>query len=180
MVPSRKGLDLSTLASSLRQYLEINQQLLERRRHYVLIRILEFLKSDLGLGSVDDLLKCDVRSIAISLQKWVNRRVQETSRKTVSFEVYLARSFFSFYDVEIPAKKVRIPRKAVKSRVDRIPSLAEVQKLLMGARSPRMGLAIMMLALTGMRLGECLKVRRDEHHLREHIVNPKVAVFQHS
>jgi hypothetical protein len=63
------GLGLSTLDSILRQYLEVNPQLLERRRHYPLIRILEFLKSDLGLGSVDDLLKCDARSIDISLQK---------------------------------------------------------------------------------------------------------------
>jgi len=170
MVPRRRGLELSTLDSSLRQYLEVNPQLLERRRHYSLIRVLEFLKSDLGLGSVDDLLKCDVRSLAISLQKWVNKRVQETSIKTIRFEAYLARSFFSFYDVEIPAKKVRMPRKAVRSRVDRIPSLAEIQKLVIGTRSLRMGLMIMMLALTGMRLGECLRVRREHVDLGRGVI----------
>jgi len=95
MLPRRRGLELSTLDGSLRRYLEVNPQLLERRRHYPLIRVLEFLKNDLGVGSIDDLLKCDVRSPAISLQKWVNRRVQETSRKTDGFEVYLARSFLS-------------------------------------------------------------------------------------
>jgi integrase len=170
MLPRRRGLELSTLDGSLRRYLEVNPQLLERRRHYPLIRVLEFLKNDLGVGSIDDLLKCDVRSLAISLQKWVNRRVQETSRKTDGFEVYLARSFLSFYDVEIPPRKVRIPRKAVKSRVDRIPSLAEIQKLVTGTRSLRMRLAIMTLALTGMRLGECLRVRREHVDLERGVI----------
>jgi len=120
-----------------------------------------------GWGSVDDLLKCDVRSLAISLQKWVNRRVQETSRKTVGFEVYLARSFFPFYDVEIPPRKVKIPRKASKSHVDRSPPLAEIQKLVMGTRSPRMRLAIMMLALTDMRLGQVPERSKRTHRSRE-------------
>ena len=107
---------------------------------------------------------------AISLQKWVSRRVQETSIKTIRYEVYLARSFFSFYDVDIPPRKIKIPRKAAKSRVDRISSLAEIQKLVMATKSPRMRLAIMMLALTGMRLGECLGVRRERTDLERGMI----------
>lgn len=48
MLPRRRGLELPTLDGGLRQYLEVNPQLLERRRHYPLVRVLELLKSDLG------------------------------------------------------------------------------------------------------------------------------------
>jgi len=153
--------DPSTLDKSLQQYLEFNQSLLESRKHYSLIKILEFMRQDLAVNSIDDLLKMDTKTLIMSLQKWINKRAQETSIKTIKFEVYLARSFFSFHDIELPPRKVKLPRKAYKSRIDRIPSLAEIQKLVMGVRSPRMRLAIMMMALTGMRLSECLSVRRE-------------------
>jgi integrase len=128
------------------------------------------MRQDLAVNSIDDLLKMDTKTLIMSLQKWINKRAQETSIKTIKFEVYLARSFFSFHDIELPPRKVKLPRKAYKSRIDRIPSIAEIQKLIMGSRSPRMRLAIMMMALTGMRLSECLNVRREHVDLDRGVI----------
>jgi len=125
---------------------------------------------DLGLKSIDDLLSCDVKQLTISLQKWVNHRIDETSIKTVRFEVYLVRSFFSHYDVEIPLKKLKIPRKAVKSRIDSLPSIGEIQKLVSMCKSRRMRLILMTLALTGLRLSECLSLRREYIDLERGII----------
>jgi integrase len=157
----RDGFDVSSLEKSVRDYLTFNVGLLKHRRHYVLLKVLRFLRDDLGLQSFDDLLKTDVRSLVVSLQKWINKRVNETSIKTINYELYLTRGFFSFYDVELPTKKLKVPRKAAKSRIDRIPTLAELQKLISFTRSPRLRLILMTLALTGLRLDECLQLRRE-------------------
>jgi integrase len=157
----RDGLDVSSLEKSISDYLTFNASLLKHRRHYILLKVLNFLRDDLGLRSIDDLLKVDGRSLVISMQKWINKRVGETSIKTLRYELYLTRGFFSFYDIELPSKKLKVPRKAAKSRVDRIPSIAELQKLISFSRSPRLRLILMILALTGLRLDECLQLRRE-------------------
>ncbi|MCX8192686.1 MAG: tyrosine-type recombinase/integrase [Nitrososphaeria archaeon] len=128
----------------------------------MLLKVLDFLKSYLKVGSVGDLLRMDVKEIVKGLQAYVNARVSEGKAvKTIRFEMYLARSFFSFYEIEINPRKIKIPRKAGKTRIDRIPSLAELQKLVLGTKSPRMRLAIMLMALCGLRLNECLSIRRE-------------------
>ncbi|MCS7126247.1 MAG: hypothetical protein NZ929_04975 [Aigarchaeota archaeon] len=87
----------------------------------MLLKVLDFLKSFLKVGSVGDLLRMDVKEIVQGLQAYVNARVSEGKAvKTIRFEMYLARSFFSFYEIEINPKKIRIPRKAGKIRIDRI------------------------------------------------------------
>jgi integrase len=152
---------MSTLDASLRRFLEYNPSLVARRKYYILNKVLGFIREELGVETIGDLLKCDVKQLTLALQAWINKRVHETTVKTIRYEVYLARSFLSFHDVEIPSKKLKMPKKAAKSRIDRLPSLAELQKLIMGAKSPRMRLALMMMCLTGMRLNECLSVRRE-------------------
>jgi integrase len=152
---------MSTLDASLRRFLEYNPSLVARRKYYILNKVLNFMKDELGVESIGDLLRCDVKQLILALQAWINKRVRETTVKTIRYEVYLARAFFSFHDIEIPSKKLKMPKKAAKSRIDRLPSLAELQKLIMGAKSPRMRLALMMMCLTGMRLNECLSVRRE-------------------
>ena len=153
--------DISSLDPSIRKFLEYSPSLMAQRRYYILNKILNFMREELGVETISDLLKCDVKQLILALQAWVNKRVRETSSYTIRYEVYLARAFFSFYEIDIPSKKLKVPKKAAKSRIDRLPSLAELQKLIMGARSPRMKLAIMMMCLTGMRLNECLSVRRE-------------------
>ena len=159
-LPNRR-FDLSTLDPSLQKFLQYNSTMIRQRKYYILNKVLNFMREELGVETISDLLKCDVKQLTLALQAWINKRIHETSIRTIRHEVYLARAFFSFYDVEIPSKKLKVPKKAAKSRIDRLPSLAELQKLIMGARSPRMRLAIMMMCLTGMRLNECLSVRRE-------------------
>ncbi|MCS7135773.1 MAG: tyrosine-type recombinase/integrase [Aigarchaeota archaeon] len=162
MIPRRKGLDLSQLEDCIRGYLDFNPRILEKRQHYNLIKALDFLKNELGVSTISDLLKMDVKNLTLALQKYANYLVKEgKASKSIRFDLYLVRSFFSFHDLEINPKKIKIPRKSGKSRLDRIPSMAELQKLIMGSRSPRMRLAIMAMALCGLRLNECLGLRRE-------------------
>ncbi|MCS7367711.1 MAG: tyrosine-type recombinase/integrase [archaeon YNP-WB-062] len=161
VIKRRRSIDPSQVEDCLKQYFNLNPAIVKRRWHYPLIKVLDFMRNELGLQSISDLLKCDAKQLALALQAWVAKRVGEASIKTIRFEVYLARSFFAFYDVEIPLRKIKIPRKAGRTRIDRLPSLADLQRLVSGAKSPRMRLAIMMMALTGMRLNECLNIRRE-------------------
>ncbi|MEM2189219.1 MAG: tyrosine-type recombinase/integrase [Nitrososphaerota archaeon] len=168
MIPRRRGgLDLSQLEDCIRGYLEFNPQVLEKRQHYALLQVLNFVREDLEAPSIEGLLKMDIKALTLSLQKYVNKAAsgeltgKPLSAKSIRFNVYLARSFFSFYDLEVNPKKIKIPRKSGRSRIDRIPSLAELQKLLMGTRSRRMRLIIMFMALCGLRLSEALSVRRE-------------------
>ena len=161
VIKRRRSIDPSQVEDCLKQYFNLNPMIVRRRWHYPLIKVLEFMRNELGLQSVADLLKCDAKQLALALQAWVAKRAGEASIKTIRFEVYLARSFFTHYDVEIPLRKIKMPRKAGRTRIDRLPSIADLQRLVSGAKSPRMRLAIMMMALTGMRLNECLSVRRE-------------------
>ena len=170
MIKKFRSVDVATLDSSLKRYLEIYPSIVKKRHHYVLLRVLRFMVEDLGLKSVDDLLSVDVKQLAVSLQKWVSHRVDQTTIKTVRFEVYLVRSFFSHYDLEIPLKKLKIPRKAVKSRIDSLPSIGEIQKLISMCKSRRMRLILMVLALTGLRLSECLSLRKEWIDLERGII----------
>jgi integrase/recombinase XerD len=161
VIKRRRSIDPNQLEDCLKQYFNLNPAIVKRRWHYPLIKVLDFMRNELGLQSISDLLKCDAKQLALALQAWVAKRVGEASVKTIRFETYLVRSFFAFYDVEIPLRKVKIPKKAGRTRIDRLPSLADLQRLVSGAKSPRMRLAIMMMALTGMRLNECLNIRRE-------------------
>jgi integrase/recombinase XerD len=161
VIKRRRSIDPSQVEDCLRQYFNLNPAIVRRRWHYPLIKVLDFMRNELGLQSVADLLKCDAKQLAIALQAWVAKRAGEASAKTIRFETYLVRSFFAHYDVEIPLRKIKMPRKAGRTRIDRLPSIADLQRLVSGAKSPRMRLAIMMMCLTGMRLNECLNVRRE-------------------
>jgi integrase len=161
VIKRRRSIDPSQLEDCLKQYFTLNPAIVKRRWHYPLLKVLEFMKNELGLQSIADLLKCDAKQLALALQAWVAKRAGEASIKTIRFEVYLARSFFAFHDVEVPLRRIKIPKKAGRTRIDRLPSIADLQRLVSGAKSPRMRLAIMIMTLTGMRLNECLNVRRE-------------------
>ncbi|MCS7145661.1 MAG: tyrosine-type recombinase/integrase [Aigarchaeota archaeon] len=163
MIPRRSSsIVVSQLEKCIQDYLSINPQLIERRQHFALIRGLDFLRKELGAEKISDLLKMSVRDITLGLQKYVNYLVGEgKSVKSIRFNLYLVRTFFSFFDVEINPKKLKVPRKSGRTRIDRIPSLAELQKLVSGTKSPRMRMAIMLMCLCGLRLNECLGLRRE-------------------
>ncbi|MEM1759834.1 MAG: tyrosine-type recombinase/integrase [Thermosphaera sp.] len=162
MILRRRSIDPSQLEDCVKRYLEIRPEILARRQHYALLRVLEFVRRELGASSIGEVLSRDSRAVTTSLQAYVAEAVRRgLSAKSIRFNVYLARDFLSFYDIEINPKKLRIPRKSGRSRIDRIPSLAELQKLLMGTRSRRMRLIIMFMALCGLRVSEALSVRRE-------------------
>lgn len=163
MIPRRKGvIDISQLEDCVRSYLEVYPEIVKRRQHYSLLKVLDHLREALGVSSYKEILEAGVKQITLGLQKYIAKRVEEgRSAKSIRFEIYLARSFFSFHDIEIPSRKLKIPRKAGISRIDKIPSLAEIQRLVMGTRSQRLRLAIMIMALCGLRLSECLNLRRE-------------------
>ncbi|MEM3389684.1 MAG: tyrosine-type recombinase/integrase [Nitrososphaerota archaeon] len=163
MIPRRRGtIDVFTLDDCVREYFNLNPQLIKLRQHYTLLRVLDFLRDALGVKSYSEILRTDAKSLITALQKFVNSCIEKgQSQKSIRFKLYLVRSFLGFYDIEINPKKIKIPRKAGRSRIDRIPTLAELQKLLMGTRSSRMRLAIMLMALCGLRISEALSVRRE-------------------
>ena len=163
VIPRRKGvIEVSRLEDCVKSYLEVYPEVVERRQHYVLIRVLDFLKEDLGVRSYAEILEADIKRIILGLRRYIAKRVGDgVSAKTIRFEIYLVRSFLSFHDIDIPLKKLKIPKNAGRSRIDRIPSLAEIQKLISGTRSRRLKLAIMTMALCGLRLNECLNLRKE-------------------
>jgi hypothetical protein len=97
--------DISSLDPSLRRFLEFNPSLVARRKYYILNKVLSFMKEELGVETISDLLRCDVKQLILALQAWINKRVHEITVKTIRYEVYLARAFFSFHEIEIPSKK---------------------------------------------------------------------------
>jgi integrase len=161
VIKKRSSIDIGQLEDCLQQYLKFNPSILKRRWHYPLLKALEFMRGELGLQSVADLLRCETKQLALAIQAWINKRAEEASIKTIKVEVYLIRSFFAFHDVDLPLRRIRFPRKAGRTRIDRLPSLSDLQRLVSGAKSPRMRLAIIMMALTGMRLNECLNIRLE-------------------
>ncbi|MCX8193732.1 MAG: tyrosine-type recombinase/integrase, partial [Nitrososphaeria archaeon] len=150
------------------EYLEIQPESFRRhRRHYVLVRVLEVFLRHSGFGSVEEAVKAFSENprngLAAALQRTVNELVSMGLRpKSVLFSLHLLKKFLEFYDVPVENvwRKVRKPRKTA-SRVDRIPSLAEIQKLVLASRSPRMRLLIQLLCQTGLRISEALNLRVD-------------------
>lgn len=163
MFPRRVNtVDISSLEECVREYFRLNPGLVKRRQHFTLLRVLDFLRGELGVGAYSEVLKSDAKRLTVALQRFVNSCVERgQSQRSIRFKLYLVRSFLGFYDVEINPRKIKIPRNAGRSRIDRIPTLAELQKLISGSRSTRMRLLLMTLALTGMRLGEALNLRRE-------------------
>lgn len=89
-------------------------------------------------------------------------KAEGVKSKTIIFYMHLLKKFLEFYDVSSDSawRKLRRPKRTA-SCVDCIPSLAELQKLIMVSRSPRMRLSLQLLAQTGMRISEALNLRID-------------------
>ena len=144
------------------QYLRLNPELVKRRQVSTLVRSLEELKDILGLSSVSELIELGRRSrrtLLDGMQILVNQLAgRGLAPKSIRFRLYLLRSFFDYYEISIPERKVKLPRKTTR-RIDRIPLLMELQKLIMATRSKRMRLLLYLLPLTGLRLNEALQLR---------------------
>ena len=78
VIPRRRGvIDVSRLEDCIRSYLEIYPRIVERRQHYTLLKVLDFLKEDLGVESYEELLKADAKRITLGLQRYIAKRVGE-------------------------------------------------------------------------------------------------------
>ncbi|MCS7142908.1 MAG: hypothetical protein NZ920_03825 [Aigarchaeota archaeon] len=103
-----------------------------------------------------------MRRIVVAAQMYVNRLVGEgRTRRSIQLRLSYLRGFLGYYGVYLPPRAVKVPRKAGRSRIDRIPSLAELQRIVTLRRSPRMRLAIITMCLTGIRFNEALSLRRE-------------------
>ncbi|MEM2960908.1 MAG: hypothetical protein QXU67_04825, partial [Candidatus Bathyarchaeia archaeon] len=68
----RGGLNLSQLEDCIRGYLEFNPQVLEKRQHYALLQVLNFVREDLEAPSIEGLLKMDMRTWILLKFKYVH------------------------------------------------------------------------------------------------------------
>ena len=158
----------------LERYLSLNPQLIKRRQASTLARTLEELKAILGVSSIAELIELgrnSPRRLLDGVQMLVNHLSDMgLAPKSIRFRLYLLRSFFDYYEVSIPECKVKLPKKTSR-RVDRIPSLSELQKLIMATRSKRMRLPLYLLPLAGLRLNEALNLRVEYIDLQNGMIH---------
>ena len=87
------------------------------------------------------------------------------SPSTISnFYIPMLKRFLKFcgirFDWEFVRARCNIPRRRV-VKMDRAPSIQELRKMVMAARSRRLRLLIWFLAVTGLRVGEAFSLRRE-------------------
>jgi len=146
-----------------RQYLEFaGPKFMKDRRHYPLAFILRTALGDTGCGSLAEFLEfCRKNNdqLHIVFQRIINKLSERRAPKTVSFYMYLLFDFLKFHRIKLEDAKqqLKMPRGTV--RIDRLPTLAEVQRMILASRSPRMRLLIQLLLQTGMRVSEALSLR---------------------
>jgi integrase len=146
-----------------RQYLEFaGPKFMKDRRHYPLAFILRTALGDTGCSSLAEFLEfCRKNNdqLHIVFQRIINKLSERRAPKTVSFYMYLLFDFLKFHRIKLEDAKqqLKMPRGTV--RIDRLPTLAEVQRMILASRSPRMRLLIQLLLQTGMRVSEALSLR---------------------
>ncbi|MDJ0269264.1 MAG: tyrosine-type recombinase/integrase [Aigarchaeota archaeon] len=164
----------SSVEECIEPYLRLNPQLVKRRQDSTLVKSLEELRDILGVFSISELIELgrgNRRKLLDGLQLFVNQLVEKgLSPKSIRFRLYLLRSFLDYYEISIPERKVKLPKKSPR-RIDRIPSLSELQRLIMATRSRRMRLLLHLLPLTGLRLGEALKLRVEYIDLENNTIH---------
>ncbi|MEM1559982.1 MAG: hypothetical protein QXI11_00350 [Thermoproteota archaeon] len=77
----------------------------------------------------------------------------------LSTTIYVLTSFLRFYNItyQNALKKVRKPKKAP-VRVDRLPPIGDLQKMILSSKSLRLSMLIQLRAQIGMRLNEALNL----------------------
>ncbi len=80
--------------------------------------------------------------------------------KSIHFSLYLLSDFLRWFDVDVDMarRKIKLPKKAV-VRSDKLPTLGDLQRLILGTKSPRLRMLIQFLAQTGMRLSEAINCK---------------------
>jgi integrase/recombinase XerD len=146
-----------------RQYLEfVGPNFTKERRHFPLAFILRTALEDTGCDSLTEFLEfCRKNNdqLHIVFQRIINKLSENRAPKTVSFYMYLLFDFLKFHRIKLEEAKQQLKMPKGTVRIDRLPTLAEVQRLILASRSPRMRLLIQLLLQTGMRVSEALSLR---------------------
>ena len=163
----------------LNKYLELfAEELRERRRHYALFKVLKLFVEFSGCENLDQAItkfrENNGENLHFVVQKVINylkergKDGKPLAPKTVRQYISLLKNFLEFYDIDTERawKKIKLPRK-VNQRVERIPKLYELQKLILAFRSPRMRLLVQLLAQTGLRINEALNLKVADIDLEE-------------
>jgi integrase len=146
-----------------RQYLEFaGPNFTKERRHYPLAFILRNALEVAECSSLAEFLEfCRKNNdqLHIVFQRIINKLSENRAPKTVSFYMYLLFDFLKFHRIKLEDAKQQLKMPKGTVRVDRLPTLAEVQRLILASKSPRMRLLIQLLLQTGMRVSEALSLR---------------------
>jgi len=146
-----------------RQYLEfVGPKFMEDRRHYPLAFILRNALEVAECSSLAEFLEfCRKNNdqLHIVFQRIINKLSERRAPKTVSFYMYLLFDFLKFHRIKLEDAKQQLKMPKGTVRVDRLPTLAEIQRLILASKSPRMRLLIQLLLQTGMRVSEALSLR---------------------
>jgi integrase len=146
-----------------RQYLEFaGPKFMEDRRHYPLAFILRTALEVAECSSLTEFLEfCRKNNdqLRIVFQRIIDKLSERRAPKTVSFYMYLLFNFLDFHNIDLEKAKKRLKMPKGTVRIDRLPTLAEIQRLILASKSPRMRLLIQLLLQTGMRVSEALSLR---------------------
>jgi len=147
----------------VRDFLELqSRSFMREKMYYHLAKVLGTALDVTGCGTVAEFLQRakNGNDLHVVLQHVINRLEKRYAPGSVMVYMSLLARFLEFHDVDVSRarKKVRMPKKGT-VRVDRVPTLGEVQRLILGSKSPRMRLLIQLLLQTGMRLNEALQLR---------------------
>jgi integrase/recombinase XerD len=147
----------------VRDFLEFqSRSFMREKMYYHLAKVLRTALDVSGCGTVAEFLQRarNDNNLHVVLQHVVNRLAEKYAPGSVMVYMSLLARFLEFHDVDVSRarKKVRMPKKGT-VRVDRVPTLGEVQRLILGSKSARMRLLIQLLLQTGMRLNEALQLR---------------------
>jgi integrase len=146
----------------VREFLEFRSEAFKREgRHYHFAKVLRIALEVSGCETVTEFLQRmrNNNNIHVVLQHVVNRLAERHAPMSVAVYMNYLMRFLEFHDIDVSRarKKLNMPKKGT-VRVDRVPTLAEVQRLILASKSPRVRLLIQMLLQTGMRVSEALKL----------------------
>jgi integrase/recombinase XerD len=147
----------------VRDFLEFqSRSFMREKMYYHLAKVLGTALDVSGCGTVTEFLQRarNDNDLHVVLQRVVNRLAEKYAPGSVMVYMSLLKRFLEFHDVDVSRarKKVRMPKKGT-VKIDRVPTLGEIQRLILGSKSPRMRLLIQLLLQTGMRLNEALQLR---------------------
>ena len=137
-------------------------------------KVLRYFVEAAETDTVEEALKKyeDGKGLHRVIQRVVTRLEDEVEPGTIRFYLWLLGSFLKYHDLpwEKVVGKVKKPKKAT-VRVDKIPSVRDLQMIIMKTKSPRLALLVQLLCQTGMRLNEALRLKLEHIDLENNVIH---------